>query len=114
MHENRQELFHGVFSSAIGRARRTRRTSGRVLASALGFGVAYYFDTENGEVRRRKAQQWLGRTARRLDSVFDSEARDPPPVLSPLRAAWPSATAPAGPSGRPPASRTRRRPFQPS
>jgi hypothetical protein len=83
MHVNRQELFSGVFSSANRRMRRARRTSERLLASALGFGVAYYLDAENGELRRRKAQQWLGRTARRLDSVFDSEAGDPPPVFHP-------------------------------
>jgi|GEM_PF-3084318 len=83
MHVNRQELFTGVLSSANRRMRRARRTSGRLLASALGFGVAYFLDTENGQARRRKAQQRLGRTARRLDSVFGSEAGDPPPGSTP-------------------------------
>ena len=50
MHINRQELL----SSATRRMRRARRTTGRILVSALGFGVAYYFDTENGEVRRQR------------------------------------------------------------
>jgi hypothetical protein len=84
MHVNRQEPGNSVFASAIRRVRRARRTSGRLLASALGFGVAYYFDTGNGEARRRKAQHWLGRTARRLDSVFACKAGDPPPAFSPL------------------------------
>ena len=85
MHVNRQELFTGVRSSANRRMRRARRTSGRLLASTLGFGVAYFFDSENGQARRRKAQQWLGRTARRPDSMFSSEAGDPPPASTPMR-----------------------------
>ena len=79
MHMNRQELF----SSANGRMRRARKRSGRLLASALGFGVAYYFDTENGAARRQQLQRWMGRTARRY-SVVGSEAGDPPPVFHPL------------------------------
>jgi hypothetical protein len=54
------------------------------VVSALGFGVAYYFDIENGRARRTQLQQWLRRTSRRLDSVFDSEAGDPPPVFAPI------------------------------
>jgi hypothetical protein len=108
MHVNRQELFggfDGVCRAANRRVRRARRTSGRLLASAFGFGVAYYFDTVNGEARRRKAQRWLGRTARRLDSVFDAEAGNPPPVVSPLlrgRAVHDRAGGPAGSAVRQP------------
>jgi hypothetical protein len=64
--------------------RRVRRTTGRLLVSALGFGVAYYMDTENGEARRKRLQQWLRRMSRRFESVLDSEAGDPPPVFSPV------------------------------
>jgi hypothetical protein len=79
MHVNRQELF----SSAGRRTRRARRTTGRILVSALGFGVAYYFDNENGGARRKQLRHWLRGVARHIDSVFDSEAGDPPPVVYP-------------------------------
>ncbi len=80
MHINRQELI----SSANRRARRARRTTGRILVSALGFGVAYYFDTENGERRRTRLYEMLQRAARSIDSVSAPEAGDPPPTFSPL------------------------------
>ena len=86
MHTNRQELI----SSANRRMRRARRTSARFLASALGFGVAYYFDTENGATRRKQLRGWMSRTAHRLDSVFDSAAGDPPPVFYPALRGMPN------------------------
>ena len=50
---------------------------------ALGFGVAYYLDTENGAARRKQLQHWLRRTSRRLESMIDFGAEDPPPVFYP-------------------------------
>jgi hypothetical protein len=97
MHINRQELI----SSAIRRGRRARRTTGRILVSALGFGVAYYFDTENGERRRKRLYEALQHAARSIDSVWAPEAGDPPPVFTPLLRALeadaeePSAATPA-------------------
>ena len=81
MHINRQELL----SSATRRARRARRTTGRILVSALGFGVAYYFDTENGDVRRQRLFKSLRRSAHGLDSALTSGAEDPPHLLSAAR-----------------------------
>lgn len=82
MHINRQELL----SSANRRARRARRTTGRILVSALGFGVAYYFDTENGEVRRQRLFKSLRRSALNVDSASAaSGAEDPPRILSAAR-----------------------------
>ncbi|HVT41720.1 MAG TPA: hypothetical protein VHD39_01965 [Acidimicrobiales bacterium] len=82
MHINRQELL----SSANRRARRARRTTGRILVSALGFGVAYYFDTENGEARHQRLLTSLRRFVPRLDSAWTaSEAEDPSPFLSAAR-----------------------------
>ena len=80
MHMNRQELL----SSANKRARRARRTTGRILLSALGFGVAYYFDPQGGGARRTRLQQSLRRTARTIDSRVTSEVEDPPPVFDPM------------------------------
>ena len=76
MHTTRQQLLR----SATRRARRARRTTGRIVVSALGFGMAYYFDAENGHARRKQLQRWLQRTARSIDSVLTSEVGDPPPV----------------------------------
>jgi hypothetical protein len=80
MHINRQELI----SSTVGRARRARRTSGRILVSALGFGVAYYFDTENGDGRRKRLYEALQRGSRSIGLVLAPGAGDPPPLFTPL------------------------------
>jgi hypothetical protein len=98
MHINRQELI----SSASRRGRRARRTTGRILVSGLGFGVAYYFDTENGERRRKHLYGALQRAARTIDSVWASEAGDPPPVFTPLlRALEADAEEPSAPTPAP-------------
>jgi len=80
MQIERQELLR----SASRRARRVRRTTGRILFSALGFGMAYYFDKENGVARRKQLQQWLQQAVRSVDSVLTSEVGDPPPVFNPM------------------------------
>ncbi len=80
MHINRQQLM----SSTVRRARRARRTSGRILVSALGFGVAYYFDTENGDGRRKRLYGALQRGSRSIGSVLAPGAGDPPPLFTPL------------------------------
>ena len=53
MHDNGQ----GLISSAIRQARRVRRTTGRLVVSGLGFGLAYYFDMENGAERREQLRR---------------------------------------------------------
>ncbi len=84
MHINRQELI----SSASRRTRRARRTTGRILVSALGFGVAYYFDTENGDRRRKRLHVALQHGVRFIESALDAEAGDPPPILTPVLRAF--------------------------
>lgn len=86
MHTTRQQLL----SSATRRARRARRTTGRILVSALGFGMAYCFDAEHGQARRKQLQRWQRRTARSIDSVLTSEVGDAPPVFYPV---WPGLRA---------------------
>lgn len=80
MNDNRQRLT----SSAIRHARRVRRTTGRAVVSAFGFGVAYYLDTENGAERRHQLHRLLRRTATALNSVLAPRVEDPPPVFHPL------------------------------
>jgi hypothetical protein len=80
MHDTRQELI----SSTIRHARRARRTTGRLLVSGFGFGLAYYFDSENGAARREQLRGVLRRTALTIDSVWAPETGDPPPVFTPL------------------------------
>lgn len=76
MQINRQELL----SSARRRVRRGRKTTGRIVVSALGFGAAYYFDTENGGVRRKRLHHMLQRTMHTIEPVLSPDA-DPPPVF---------------------------------
>jgi hypothetical protein len=101
MHINRQELI----GSANRRARRARRTTGRIVVSALGFGVAYYFDTENGDQRRKRLFEAITRTAQGIDSALATdEAGSPPRVFTPVLHAFESERAAAG---TPPTSRIR-------
>jgi hypothetical protein len=80
MNDTRQALI----SAAISQARRVRRTTGRLVVSGLGFGLAYYFDVENGSARREHLRRTLRRTAVTIDSVLAPEVVDPPPVFTPL------------------------------
>jgi hypothetical protein len=80
MQTNRQELIRSVSR----RVRRGRRTTGRLVASALGFGVAYYFDPENGGLRRKRLHEMVERTRRNFDSVSAAEAEEEPPVFHPV------------------------------
>ena len=93
MHVKRQELL----SSANRRVRRARRTTGRIVVSALGFGLAYYFDAETGAARRSALWRWLRRAAHDVDSALKSQgghrlsvsepvARASDPVVRGLRA----------------------------
>ena len=68
MDTKRQELL----SSANRRLSRARRTTGRIVASALGFGVAYYLDAENGAARRATLRRLVQRSFRRVDAVLAS------------------------------------------
>jgi len=60
MRTNRQELVR----AARRRVHRGRMTTGRIVASALGFGVAYYFDAENGGLRRKRLHRRAEQTPR--------------------------------------------------
>ncbi len=80
MQINRQELL----SSARRRVRRGKKTTGRIVVSALGFGAAYYFDTENGGVRRKRLRQTLQRAMHNIESVVSPDAGDPPAVFPPV------------------------------
>ncbi len=63
--------------------RRGRRTTGRIVASTLGFGLAYYFDAVNGAHRRQRLQGMAQRALRAADRVTP-DVTDPPPVFHPL------------------------------
>ena len=83
MRMNRQE----VLRAASRRVRRGRRGTGRLAASALGFGVAYYFDTENGGLRRKRLQGTVHRVMENIAAAELSEDGRLPTVLHPaLRA----------------------------
>ena len=113
MHDSGQEIL----SSANRRIRRVRRSTGRLVACALGFGVAYYFDPENGALRRKRLHRLLQRVAQRVDAALAPEAGDPPPDLPAIRRALrPESEPDLGSGGPAPAPapdsppRARRRP----
>jgi hypothetical protein len=54
------------------------------LASGFGFGLAYYFDSENGGARREHLRRSLRRAAVTIDSLWAPEVGDQPPVFTPL------------------------------
>lgn len=96
MQMNRQELFR----SASRRVRRGRKTTGRLVVSALGFAAAYSFDGENGSVRRKRLHQMLQRTVHNIGSSMASDAGDPPAVVPPVLRSRVSAGRSRGPAER--------------
>jgi hypothetical protein len=80
MQANRQELLR----SARRRIRRGRKTTGRIVASALGFGMAYYFDSENGAPRRKQLHQTVDRVIRNMNGAAVSDVGEAPPVFHPV------------------------------
>jgi hypothetical protein len=80
MQVNRQKLVR----SASRRVRRGRRATGRIVVSALGFGVAYYFDTENGGLRRKRLHETLHRVVADISSARTSEDGGASPVFQPV------------------------------
>ncbi len=81
MQINRQKLLR----SASRRVRRGRRATGRIVVSALGYGVAYYFDTENGGLRRKRLHETLRRVVADIDSARTSKDGGLSPVFRPVR-----------------------------
>ena len=79
MQMNRQELLR----SASRRIQRGRKATGRIVASALGFGLAYYFDSQNGAVRRKRLHLAARRTFQQINGALAPEAADPP-VFTPI------------------------------
>ena len=80
MQTNRQELVH----SARRRVQRGRKTTGRIVASAFGFGMAYYFDAENGGERRKRLHHVVQRAARDVSARWGPDVADPPVVFQPV------------------------------
>ena len=71
-------------SSARRRVQRGRKTTGRIVASALGFAMAYYFDAENGEERRKRLHHVAQRAARDVSARLAPDVGDPPVVFHPV------------------------------
>ena len=69
-----------------------------MVVSALGFGVAYYFDTENGGLRRKRLHQQVQRTLHNVESVLFSDLEDEPPVFQPVHAFGGEGRARRGPA----------------
>ena len=59
-------------------------TTGMIVASALGFAVAYYFDAENGGLRRKRLQRTVDDAARCISSWLAPHAGEPPVVFEPI------------------------------
>jgi hypothetical protein len=77
---------HEVLRSAGQRARRIKKTWGRMLLSAFGFAMAYYLDPQNGEPRRRRLVESLENVAGQFRPT-PVPGGDAPPFLRPLRRA---------------------------
>jgi hypothetical protein len=80
MQTNRQELVR----SARRRVQRGTKTTGRIVASALGFGVAYHFDAENGGLRRKRLHRTVHSAARSIGARLAPDVGDAPVVFHPV------------------------------
>ena len=54
------------------------------MASALGFGAAYYFDAENGGLRRKRLHRTVDQAARSISARLVPPVGEPPVVFHPL------------------------------
>ena len=63
-----------------------KRTTGRIIFSAAGFGLAYLFDTQNGAARRARLRRSLRHATSTRYSVVAPvvDVDDPPAVFDPL------------------------------
>jgi hypothetical protein len=77
MQNHRQE----VLRSANRRIQRGRKTTGRIVVSALGFAMAYYLDAENGEGRRKHLRQMAQRAFHQINAALAPDLTEPPPVF---------------------------------
>jgi hypothetical protein len=67
-----------TLAAAAGRARRTKKSAGRLLVSGLGFSAAYFFDSEHGKARRQQAWDLVDHIRRsRVASKAGSAGRAP-------------------------------------
>jgi hypothetical protein len=82
MHKHRQELLR----SATRRIQRGKKTTGRIVASALGFSVAYYFDPESGGLRRKHLQHTVRGFFGQINNALAPDVADPAVFPSVLRA----------------------------
>src|ERR1700684_2679825 len=80
MQTNRQELVR----SARRRVQRGRKATGRIVVSALGFAMAYYFDAENGAERRQRLHPMGPHAAPEVRTAFEPDVADPPVVFHPV------------------------------
>jgi hypothetical protein len=80
MQTNRHELVR----AARRRVHRGRMTTGRIVASAVGFGVAYYFDAENGGHRRKRLHRTVEQAARSVGARLVPHVDESPVVFDPV------------------------------
>ena len=80
MRTNRHELVR----AARRRVHRGRMTTGRIVASALGFGVEYYFDAENGGLRRKRLHRTAEQAARSGGAQLVPHVGELPVVFDPV------------------------------
>jgi hypothetical protein len=91
----------GTFEAARSQAHRARKSAGRLALSGLGFSVAYFFDPEHGDARRKHAVEMLNHVRRATTHV--KRRRHPPTTavtgpgpVTPLRQVSNGARASAG------------------
>jgi len=91
----------GTFEAARGHAHRARKSAGRLALSGLGFSVAYFFDPDHGDARRKQAVEVVNHVRRATTRV--KRRRQPPTTsttglgaVAPLRGVTNEARASAG------------------
>ena len=90
MRKHRQEPL----LSAIRQIQRGRKTTGRIVASALGFSVAYYFDPESGGLRRKHLQHAVRGFFGEINDALAPDVDDPAVLVSVSRPHSDSASRP--------------------
>ncbi len=73
---------------------------GRFVVAAIGSGMAYSFDSENGARRRKELHRTVHRVIRNANAGMGPDAVDPPPVFHPVLGAQSGQSRSGRPAGQ--------------
>lgn len=72
-----------TYEAVTRRARRAKRSAGRLLVSGLGFSAAYFLDPDHGAARRRRVVEYVRRLGAGTAGIADEAGVTADPGATP-------------------------------